>query len=267
MLQAFEAVQRLVGLDRDDAHVRVALVEVAAGAHDRARGSEAGHEMGDASGGLLPDLGARGPVVGQGVRGVPVLVGIEVAVRLLRRHLAHPLERAVGAREGVGRDDARAVGAAELLALLAHALGHHQLDRVALGPAHQGQPHRGVARGRVDDRLAGPERAASLALLDQRQRGAVLDRAARVPPLALAPELDVRRDARQGQADQRRAADRVQDRAQYSGRRGRVHVHAVATASRPRLEVARPLEVGRGFDGRRRRRRPRTWDRAAPCTA
>jgi hypothetical protein len=74
---------RAVGVDAPDLDGRVALLEVAAGAADRAAGADADHEVRDAAVGLLPDLGAGLLVVRRGVRQVVVLV------RLPRvRHLA-----------------------------------------------------------------------------------------------------------------------------------------------------------------------------------
>ena len=61
MLEALEAVERVVGLDGEDLDVAAVLLEPAPGAHDGAGGADAGDEVGDASLGLLPDLapGAR----------------------------------------------------------------------------------------------------------------------------------------------------------------------------------------------------------------
>ena len=47
MFQAFEPVQRVVRLHGDDLNVRIDFFQIAAGAHDRAAGADAGDEVGD----------------------------------------------------------------------------------------------------------------------------------------------------------------------------------------------------------------------------
>ena len=56
VLQALEAVPGLGRLHADAADVRVQLLQPAAGADDRPRRAEAGHEVGEAPARLLPDL-------------------------------------------------------------------------------------------------------------------------------------------------------------------------------------------------------------------
>ena len=46
MFQTFEPVQRVVGLHRDDLDLRIDFFQIAADAHDRAAGADAGEEMG-----------------------------------------------------------------------------------------------------------------------------------------------------------------------------------------------------------------------------
>src|SRR3712207_8310717 len=57
-------VDRALWVDADDAHLSAGdLLEVAAGAADRAAGADAGDEAGDPAVGLLPDLRPGGLVV------------------------------------------------------------------------------------------------------------------------------------------------------------------------------------------------------------
>ena len=56
-------------------------------------------------------------------------------------------------------------------------LDHHRDERIALGRADHRERDAGVAGGRLDDGLAGLERAAPLRVLDDRDRQAVLHRA------------------------------------------------------------------------------------------
>ena len=86
--------------------------------------------------------------------------------------------------------DPRAEKAHELAALDAEALGHRHDERVALGGADHREADAGVAARRLDDGLAGPERAVALGGLDHAEGEAVLDRAERVERLELDVELD-----------------------------------------------------------------------------
>ena len=73
----------------------------------------------------------------------------------------------------------------ERYALDAHAVGHHEDQLVALHRRDHRQAHAGVARGRLDDRAAGFQRAGNFGRFDHRHGDAVFDRAARVGALAL----------------------------------------------------------------------------------
>src|SRR5690606_11817403 len=75
-------------------------LEVAAEAGDGAAGAQGAEDMGDLAGGLPPDLGAGGALVGGGVLLVLVLVGHDEAVGL-------------GAGVGAGEADGAVLGAGE----------------------------------------------------------------------------------------------------------------------------------------------------------
>ncbi len=77
--------------------------------------------------------------------------------------------------------------------------GHHELDRIAERRADHRQRDPGVARGRIDDRLAGPQLAAFEPDLDHVARGAVLDRAAGVEALELGEDPHAGRNQPRGQ--------------------------------------------------------------------
>src|SRR5690606_13737406 len=62
------------GLQADDLHVGVLLLQVAGNAHDGAGGTHGADEMGHAAAGLPPDLRAGGLVVGLGVVTIGELV-------------------------------------------------------------------------------------------------------------------------------------------------------------------------------------------------
>ena len=150
-------VDRALGVRADDLHPAVGdLLEIAAGAADRAAGADAGHEVRDLAVGLAPDLRTGALVVAQWVVGVGVLVGLP---RL--RRLAHqPVGDVVVAVGVLGRDRCRAdhdLGAVRLehvALVLADLVGAHEDAVVALGLRHHRQSDTGVARGRLHDGAA-----------------------------------------------------------------------------------------------------------------
>ena len=176
-------------LDGDDLDVRVLLLEEPARAHQRAARAEAGDEVGDLRA-VLPDLRAGALVVGAGVGVVAVLVE-EAPLGVLGGQRLGPLDGAVGAL-GAGReDDLGAEHLEHLAALDRHVLGQQDLDRVALDAGDRGQGDAGVARRRLEDRLAGTEAAVLLGVLDHRLGDAVLHRPERVLALQLGQDPHV----------------------------------------------------------------------------
>ena len=198
------ALHRLGG---DDLGLRVVLLQPPADAHQRAAGAEPGDERGHLVE-LVEDLDRGAVVVGARVGLVAVLVG-HVVGGVGLGHLERQLDRAVRALGALGVDDLGAEHAQQLGALLGDVVGHHDLQRVALAAADHRQRDAGVAGGRLEDRLAGLDRALGLGGLDHRLRDPVLDRAGRVAALELGedPHAGLRRQPRQ--LDQRRVADRL----------------------------------------------------------
>jgi hypothetical protein len=82
-----------------------------------------------------------------------------------------------------------AVGQHQAATLDGHAVGHHQDQLVSLDRGHHGQPHAGIARGRLDDGAAGLQARRFSRCLDHEQGNTVLDRSARVAALGLDPDL------------------------------------------------------------------------------
>src|ERR1700736_2028447 len=70
-------------LHADAADLRVELLQPARGADEGSTGSKTGDEVRDRTACLLPDLERRGVVVGPPVGLVVVLVGHEIAIRVL----------------------------------------------------------------------------------------------------------------------------------------------------------------------------------------
>ena len=192
-------------------------------AGQRAAGAAGAGEGVDLAAGLLPDLRRRwwrgGPrgwrdcrtgwprsrlagcrhLLGQPARHMHVVAGI--AIRLGRH------------QPQIGADHAQ-----EILLLLALRLRHHDDAAIAAGIADQRQADAGIAGRALDDRAARLQRAALLRILDDRQRRAVLDRAAGIHELGLAQDLAAGRLRGAAQPDQRRIADRASARS--AARRG-----------------------------------------------
>ena len=205
----------------DDLDLRVALLQVAARARDRAARADRDHERVDLTARLLPDLRACRLVVGLGIGHVRVLVGLEAAGDLLRepvRDRVVALGRVV--LDGGRRDhDLGAVGPQHRDLLLAHLVRHHEDAAVAARCRRDREPDAGVARGRLDDRPAGPELPLALGRLDHRHPDPVLVRAAGVQVLELGEQgrLDIARDP--FEPDDRGMADQVEQRWVLAGHR------------------------------------------------
>ncbi len=204
----------------------------AADARDGAAGADAGHEVGDPAGGLLPDLGAGGGVVGGGVVGVVVLVGLEGARRRRGDAVGDGVVRVGVVRVDRGRahDHLGAEGPQQLHLLAGDLVRHGEDASVAPAGGDHRQADAGVARGRLDDRPARLEQAGPLGRLDHGQRRAVLDAAARVEIFELGQQVARQVPAQSVEADHRRVAEQVDQRVGDVHRRApigdRVDFHA-----------------------------------------
>jgi len=155
------------------------LLEVLAHAADRAAGADAGDEVRHPAVGVPPDLRpGAGPVRGRVAR-VGVLVGAPGARGPAGDVAGDGVIGAGVVRADGGRadDDLGAVGAQHRALLLADLVGHREDAPVAAERRDHGQPHAGVAAGRLDDRPAGAQPALPLGRVDHRHRDPVLHRA------------------------------------------------------------------------------------------
>ena len=186
------------------------LAQPPAVAHQRAAGAEPGDERGHLVE-LLEDLERRAVVVRvagwPGCRTGRACSTTASAPAISSAIATAPLEPCVAGRV----DDLGAVHLQQLRALGRDVVGHDDLQRVALARADHRERDAGVARRRLEDRLAGRDRAPLLGVLDQRARDAVLDRAGRVVGLELGPDADARLGREPLELDQRRVADRLDD--------------------------------------------------------
>ena len=100
-------------------------------------GAEPGHEVRDPAVRLLEDLHRRPFVVRARIRGIRVLIRIEVIVRIRRHDFAHHADGAIRALARIAVQDLGAIGGHESLALGAYVAWHHKLHAVALGRPDQ----------------------------------------------------------------------------------------------------------------------------------
>ena len=185
------------------------LLDVAAHAGDRAAGADAGHEHVDASRRCRPR--SPGPSSSRGSPGSP---GSRTAACSTYRPGSAAASSSAFAiapfmPERAGREhQLRAERDQHLAPLHAHRLGHREHALVAARRRGERERDAGVAAGRLDDRLAGPEHAALLRVPHHRRADAALHRVGRVAALDLREHGGVRALREVVDADERRAADR-----------------------------------------------------------
>ena len=164
--------------------------------------------MRDLAGGLLPDLGAGGAVVGEPVGVVRILVSVVEPVRMVAGQFSRPADGPVGTFVGVGPVHFRCEGVEDAFALRGDAGRHGELDGKADRCAEHGEGDAGVAAGGVEQGLTGREQAAGAGVGHHGGCGAVFDAAAGIGPLGLGQEGDAGESADDlVQADERGRAD------------------------------------------------------------
>ena len=129
------------------------LLQVPADAHQRAARAEAGDEHVDL-GAVAPDLGPGALVVRERVRGVAVLEQAARSDGSSARELLGQADRAVAPLVAGRQHDLGAEDLEQLAALDRHVLGHHDAQRVAAQLRDQREADAGVARRRLEDRVA-----------------------------------------------------------------------------------------------------------------
>jgi hypothetical protein len=92
-------------------------------------------------------------------------------------------------------------------------LGHDEHHAIAADRGGHRERDAGIAGGRLDQRVAGLDRAAPLGVADHRHRRPVLDRAGGVVPFQLRQYHVLIRTGQALQPHERRVADEILDRA------------------------------------------------------
>ena len=189
------------------------LFEESPGAADRAAGAHAGHEVGDLTAALLPQLGAGGLVVSLRVGGVAVLIGEEGSGALARdapRHRVVALRR-FGGHRGGRQLDLGPVRLEQVDLLDRDLVGHAEHRMVAADRGHHRQTHAGVARRALDDGAARLEAPGAHRGLDHREPDPVLHAATRVEGFELRQHRARTAAGHAVEPDQRGAADGGED--------------------------------------------------------
>ena len=219
-----ELAGRVVAVERGahrigdgDLRLTLALFERDADARERPAGADRAHEAVDLALGLRPDLRPGGLDVALAVGDVVELVRPDRAMRLrLVELLGEPTgDLHVIVRIGIGHrrhlDQLRPAQAQRVFLLLALRVGNDDDGAIAERVGDERKADAGVAGGSLDDHPAGPERPALDRVLDDEQRGAILDRLARIHELGLAENGASGALGRMLELDQRRVADRLDD--------------------------------------------------------
>ena len=175
---------RCVRLHRDDADRRILLLQIPAGAGERAARSDGRHKNIHLPARVLPDFRAGGLVVGFRIVRVRELAGHEAAGNFggERFGLFH---RALHSLRPGREHQLCAVGGEQAAPLLTHAVRHGEDDAVAARTGDRRKADAGVAAGRLDDDGAGTELALGLCAQDHLQCDAVLGAAGGVHALQL----------------------------------------------------------------------------------
>jgi release factor glutamine methyltransferase len=174
----------LFGLNGDDLHARLELLEALAHTGDGSTGTHTSDEDVNGAVSVGPDLLSGGRAVNGGVGAVLKLASKDCAGGVghnlfgARNSTAH----ALGTR---GKNNLSAVGTNQNATFNRHGLGHGQNDLVAASCTHQGQGDTGVTRGALHDGSSGLEFARLLSGIDDGLTQAVLHGVAGVVELEL----------------------------------------------------------------------------------
>src|SRR5580700_2321727 len=202
-------------IGKRDAHGIAARFERHRDAGERAAGADGADKAIDLAVGLPPDFRSRGFGMAPAIGDVVELIGPDRAVLFglgqLRGEPAGDFDVIVGIGIGHGRhfDQFGTAQPQRVLLLLALGLRDHDHAAETHGIANQRQPDAGIAGGAFDDDAARPQLTLLHRVLDDEQRGAVLDRLARIHEFGLAQNGTAGRRRYALEPDQRGVADRL----------------------------------------------------------
>jgi hypothetical protein len=197
------------------------FLQARANAGQRAAGADRRDETVDLAIRLLPDFLRRGGDVAVAVGDIVELVCPDCAAGFapgdLLGEAAGHFYVIVRVLVGHGRhfDEFGAEQPQRVLLLLALRVGDDDDGAITQRLGDDRQADAGVAGGAFDDDAAGPEQAAPLRVADDEQAGAVLHRLAGIHEFGLAENLAAGFLGSAAQPDQRRVADRIDDRTHH----------------------------------------------------
>ena len=164
--------------------------------------------MGQASIRLLDELDAGCFVVRAPVRGVAVLIRIEVAMRLPLVAAARLPDCAVAAVHRISEHQLGAVNLQQALPFGGDVRRDAQHDAIPARRADHRVGNAGIAGGRIEQDPVPAQRSGTFTLSNHRRRRAILHRSAGVMAFQLRVELDAGTDLEAPQADEGRAPDK-----------------------------------------------------------
>ncbi len=149
---------RAYGIDSDDLHLRIALLQKFCGTGDRAARSGTSEQVREAAPCLLPELGSGALVVRLRVGGRGELIGQHCTRRVAGDLLGflQVVLRMIGWHRGRRDDHVRTEGAKQLHFLLTHLVGHREDAVVALCRGRHCQGDARVPGRGLDDGAARP---------------------------------------------------------------------------------------------------------------
>src|SRR5207302_3205944 len=214
-LHIFE-VERTDGIDADNLDLRILFFKEATDAADGAASAHAADEMRDLALRVLPDLGARGAIVGLGIHGVVVLIGVKGIGDFTGQFLGHGIvaARIIGL-DGGGADNHFGTKALEEIDFLLRLfIGNCEDHLIAADGGDERQAHAGIAGGAFDDGAGGLEETLALGFVDHGNPDAVLDRTAGIQVIGFDVDLGFAVAGDTIEANDRRMTDGFEDGAQ-----------------------------------------------------
>src|SRR6267142_1801747 len=211
---AFDAMQRVVRLHRDDANTF--RTKPPRDADDGPGGTDAGNDVRHPPPALLPDLGRGTELVRQRVRRVRVLIDVDVAVRIRGGSSLRFADRAIRSLEGIGEDELCTKRAGDALPLERYLVRHAELERMTANGADHRERDTGVAARRIEHDASTPEPAFLLRVEHHPERRPIFHTPAGIRALDLHPEVPAKARADPAQWDERGVADALEDRAPHA---------------------------------------------------
>src|SRR5262245_3887202 len=170
--------------------------------------------MRNSTAGLLPKLVCCSVIMSLPIRGIAVLVRIEIFFRFCRDHFLHATNRSVCAFIARSNHQLRAKRGQNSLALVRGAVRQAQRDGITERRADHRIGNSSIAASRIDDGLSGAQSTAGEPCLNHAEPRTVFHRSTWVEPFRFYAEFDIRKlPADALEPKQRRVPDAIEYRA------------------------------------------------------